>query len=90
MSRRRRRSVRQNTPGAEADSVCFVSTRRLAELTGLSHETLWRYRRAGGLEIGVHYVRIGRRLLWHLDNFRHWQRSLGLANPDVSETADSD
>lgn len=48
----------------------------MVRATGLSREALWRARREGGLEAGIHYVRIGRRLLWHLANFQRWQQQL--------------
>ncbi len=83
MSNRGRRPSRPRPapPRSGADPERFVSTARLAELTGLPAESLWRFRREGGLENGIHYARVGRRLLWHVENFRRWQRNMGLDEP---------
>lgn len=74
MTRRRRR--RRTPRPAQGDAASFLSTEAMVEATGLTREALWRARRDGGLEAGIHYVRVGRRLLWHLPNFRRWQQDL--------------
>lgn len=89
--RRKRPHRRPRLPDAADPDRQFLTTEQLVEASGLTREQLWRGRAAshGGLASGVHYVRIGRRLLWHRENVRNWLHQLGLSTPWAQLAADA-
>ena len=50
----------------------------MLDASGLTREQLWRARSRGGMTSGIHYVRVGRRLMWHQDNVLQWLKQLDL------------
>ncbi len=54
----------------------------MLDATGLTREQLWRARSRGGMTSGIHYVRVGRRLMWHQDNVLRWLKQLDLTQSE--------
>lgn len=47
----------------------WVTVEKLSELVGLSREAIWAMKKKGQLREGVHWIKKGRRLFIHLENF---------------------
>ncbi|MEM9384550.1 MAG: hypothetical protein AAGA68_05775 [Pseudomonadota bacterium] len=89
MARKRHRR-RHSLPRPADPDRRFLTTEQLVARSGLTREQLWRGRSASnGLTSGVHYVRVGRRLLWHQKNVRTWLRELGISTPWAAVAADA-
>ncbi|MEO0420940.1 MAG: hypothetical protein AAF184_01295 [Pseudomonadota bacterium] len=87
---RKRHHRRRRLPEAADPDRRFLTTEQLVDASGLTREQLWRGRSASaGLASGVHYVRVGRRLLWHRENVRDWLRRLGLSTPWARDAAEA-
>ncbi len=50
----------------------WVTVEKLVELTGLTREAIWAYKKKGKLRQEIHWVKKGRRLFIHVENFYQW------------------